>query len=358
MHVGNVVVDNFCPLPCQVIFEFLHRLLVARDNRGGEESDISFFKFDRLVGSVGDAHERRILVALRAGREHHDFVIRVVLHFLCGDDGAAVHGEEPQFPGDFHICLHGASLNHDFFPHFLRVLDDKDDALQERGKGADDKPAGCFGNDFMQVDVHVTLGVREAGLLYVGGIGDEEQILFLTDSGERLHLVWLGDAILMVNLNVSGHDDISIRGVHDDPHRIGDSVRGLKESKGKMFSYAQGFPASDDLNVELGEVGEFFLPLFNHHRGEECGVDGGVPDFAHYKRDAADVVKVSVGNEHCFDRRRALFKVGGVGDNVINARCLLIRELHTNVHNHNLAAVLNGGHILADLFHAAQRNYF
>ena len=267
-----------------------------------------------------------------------------------------MHGEEPQFPGDFHICLHGASLNHDFFPHFLRVLDDKDDALQERGKGADDKPAGCFGNDFMQVDVHVTLGVREAGLLYVGGIGDEEQILFLTDSGERLHLVWLGDAILMVNLNVSGHDDISIRGVHDDPHRIGDSVRGLKESKGKMFSYAQGFPASDDLNVELGEVGEFFLPLFNHHRGEECGVDGGVPDFAHYKRDAADVVKVSVGNEHCFDRRRALFKVGGVGDNVINARCLLIRELHTNVHNHNLAAVLNGGHILADLLNPAERD--
>ena len=68
VHVHRLAVDDARALAREIVFQFLHRALVAGDDRGGEHDRVALFNLDVFVRLHRDAHERGELVALRAGR--------------------------------------------------------------------------------------------------------------------------------------------------------------------------------------------------------------------------------------------------------------------------------------------------
>ena len=70
----------------------------------------------------------------------------------------------------------------------------------------------------------------------------------------------------------------------------------------------------------------------------------------------ADVVLVPVGDEHAPQAAVVLHQIANVGNDAVDAVHVVSGKGHAAVHDDNLAAVLVGGHILADLVQAAQRN--
>ena len=74
--------------------------------------------------------------------------------------------------------------------------------------------------------------------------------------------------------------------------------------------------------------------------------------------DGADVVLVAVGDEEAADAALILDEVGHVRDDAVNAVHIVPGEGHAAVHNDDLAAVLIGGHVFADLIQTAQGDDF
>src|SRR5436305_1960922 len=63
-----------------------------------------------------------------------------------------------------------------------------------------------------------------------------------------------------------------------------------------------------------------------------------------------------VGNDDAAHLVAALFQVGDVGDDQVDAQHRLLGEHEAAVDHDDVVAVLEGHHILADLFKAAQRD--
>ena len=67
---------------------------------------------------------------------------------------------------------------------------------------------------------------------------------------------------------------------------------------------------------------------------------------------------MAVGDEETPDAGFVLDEVGDVGDDAVDAVHIIPGEGHAAVHHDDLAAVLVGGHVFADLIEAAQRDNF
>ena len=89
--------------------------------------------------------------------------------------------------------------------------------------------------------------------------------------------------------------------------------------------------------------------------GKAGAVDGGV-DLLENVGDGADVILVSVGDKHTPQTAVVLYQIADVGDDAVNAVHIVAGEGHAAVHDDDLAAVLVGGHVLADLIQTAQRD--
>src|SRR3989338_2199079 len=98
------------------------------------------------------------------------------------------------------------------------------------------------------------------------------------------------------------------------------------------------------------------MALLYHHARELAGVDKGVADPVHDVGNAADVGEVAVRDEEAPDLSAPLLEVAGVGQDVIDARRLLLAELESAVEDEDVGTDLDGRHVAADLLHAAQGN--
>ena len=80
-------------------------------------------------------------------------------------------------------------------------------------------------------------------------------------------------------------------------------------------------------------------------------------DYAHQQHVAhrADVVLVSVRDDNAAHPVGFVEQVVEVGDDVVNAEHVVLREHDARVYNQNIAAVFTGGHILADLSQPSPR---
>ena len=115
---------------------------------------------------------------------------------------------------------------------------------------------------------------------------------------------------------VAGKDHEAVRRLDDDAHRVGDGVRHRRKSARAESPTLHGVVVLDLVDVERFEVGEFFLALAYHHRGEPARVNRRVADAVDDVGDAADVVEVAVRDEH----RRGSFR-GGPRDIWCWAKC-------------------------------------
>ena len=88
------------------------------------------------------------------------------------------------------------------------------------------------------------------------------------------------------------------------------------------------------------------------------GAVNGADDFLHEVGDGADVVFVSVGDEHTPELPGICDDIGKVGDHQVHAVHVLLGEAHAAVHDDHVLAVLQNGHILSDFVQTAQRDDF
>jgi hypothetical protein len=97
------------------------------------------------------------------------------------------------------------------------------------------------------------------------------------------------------------------------------------------------------------------------HRPGQPPRDDGRPatgrQLAVHPRHGADVVLVAVREDHGGQPLGALAHVGEVGQHEINAVHLGRREPHAGVDEHHRVAVLEHGHVLADLAQPAEREH-
>ena len=129
----------------------------------------------------------------------------------------------------------------------------------------------------------------------------------------------------------------------------------------------------DELHVELpcphglprlhgNELGGLHQPVLLQLQGDEAGGEAGAVDgHIHLLEDVGDgpdVVLVAVGDEEAPDAGAVLDEIGHVGDDEVDAVHIVPGEGHAAVHHDNLAAVLIGGHVLADLVQTAQGDDF
>ena len=92
-------------------------------------------------------------------------------------------------------------------------------------------------------------------------------------------------------------------------------------------------------------------------RREAGAVDGDV-DLLEHIGDRADVILVAVRDEHAAQTAAVLDKVGHIGDDAVDAVHVVAGKGHAAVDDDDLAAVLIGGHVLADLVQTAKGDDF
>src|SRR3989338_2218795 len=353
VHVHGVAVDDARALSGEVVLELLHAALVARDDRGGEHDRVALFNFDVFVRLHRNAHQRGKLVALRAGREDDYFVVGQMFQLGGLDKSLFRHLQQPQVLNDFDVDLHTAALYKDFAAHPLCLLYHAHQALKLAGKGADDKAALRSSDDFVEVLFDGALGERESGPLHVGGVRAEEEH-FAVGKERKLFFLGIGrHAVDVVEPQVARKHDVAVRGLDDDAHGVGDGVVYGKEADAETADFDAGVFVHL-VDVDGFEVGELLLALAYHHRGEAARVDGRIADAVDDVGDAADVVEVAVRDKEPADFLAALLEVLGVGENVVDARGVVLAELEPAVDDDDVVAHLHHGHVFAYLLDTPQ----
>ena len=110
-----------------------------------------------------------------------------------------------------------------------------------------------------------------------------------------------------------------------------------------------------DLGI-IQEVVLFQLQFYQRRRQRRC-VDGDV-QFPEHIGNGADMVFMTVSQDQAADAGGIVAQISDVGQNHVHPVHIFIREAHAAVYDDDVAPVLKGSHILADLTETAKRDDF
>src|SRR3989344_9571273 len=118
-------------------------------------------------------------------------------------------------------------------------------------------------------------------------------------------------AIILIEFDVAGKDNVAPRRLENDTHRVGDSMCDVEKAD-RGVSHFDDLIFLDFADHELREVREFLLAFLYHHAGKLPRVYRRIADSIEHIGNAADVVEVTVRYEHSADFVSTLFKVARV----------------------------------------------
>jgi hypothetical protein len=158
----------------------------------------------------------------------------------------------------------------------------------------------------------------------------------------------------VIELEVAGVDDDSDRCPDRDAHRVGDRMADAERQHGEWPDrhLVPGLERDQRVVVEL------VLPdlVAEQAAGERGRIDGHAGELGQDVRQTAHVVLVSVRDEERANTLATLLEVRDVGHDEVDAEHLLVREHEPAVDDHDVVAVLEHVHVLADLPHPAERD--
>ncbi|GAA3295197.1 hypothetical protein GCM10020295_21720 [Streptomyces cinereospinus] len=264
-------------------------------------------------------------------------------------------GGDPQIAevsGDAHVADHGAADEGDPAAVLVGGVQDLLDAVDVAGEARhDDAPAG--GREDLPQNVGDVAFVRgEPGDLGVRGVAEEEVDALFAQTCERVEV---GEAVVqreLVHLEVAGVHDHAGGGADGDRERVRDGVVDRDEL---------AVEGADALAVALGDLervgADPVLLELRLDQGEgQLGADQrDVRLLAEQEGDAADVVLVTVGENDALDVVEAVPDGREVRQDQVDSGLLLLGEEHSAVDDQQAAAVLEHGHVPADLAEAAER---
>ena len=190
VHEGVALVDHVGAPAGQAVDDAVDGVLVARDERAGQDDGVALLEVHEGVAALGDPAQGAQRLALRAGGDQHLALGRQVGQLLGVDQHARRHVEVAEVLGDGHVADHRATDVGDLAVVGDGRVDDLLDAVHVRGEAGHDDALGRLVEHAVQDRRDVLLGGREAGDLGVGRVGHEEVDALVAEAGE---LVEVGD---------------------------------------------------------------------------------------------------------------------------------------------------------------------
>ena len=338
----------------QVVDRARDVLLVAGDRAGADDHRVARLDLDEPVVAVRHPGQAGHRLALGAGRRDHELAVRVVLDLVLGHHPRRVVLEVAQVRGDAEVLLHRAA-DHGHAPvHLRRRVEDLLDPGDVAGEGRDDHPALERLHDLAEGIADRPLRRGVAGVLGPRRVGQQAGHAFLAEAGQDREVRQLPVDRGVVELEVARVDDGADRRSKRDAHRVRDRVT---DPEGHDLERADV-----DLVARLERDQRIVVELVlldlvaEQAAGQRRGVDRHAGELGQHVRQCADVVLVGMGDQERLDVGASFLEVGDVGDDQVDPEHLLVREHQAAVDHHDLVAVLEDEHVLADLPHPAERD--
>ena len=354
-HVGPII-DHLDALAEQLVDDPGHRHLVAGDGAGGDDDLVPGADLHLLVLREGHAVQGAHLLALGTGGDDDLLVLGQALDPVDVHQGVLGHLHIAQLCGDLHDIFHRPARDGHLPAEGRGGIQHLLDPVDVGGEGGDDDPVLASLELALEGGAHRLFRGGEARTLHIGGVRQQCQDALLPQLAEAGKVDDLPVDGGGVDLEVAGVDDGAHVGVDGKGHGVGDGVVHMDE----LHSELAGSDALARLHRD--ELGAFHQPMLlqlqlDEPRGEPGAVDGHVQLLEHIGN-GAHVILVPVGDEQTPDAGPVLDEVADVGNDEVDAVHVVPGEGHAAVHHDDLAAVLIGGHVLADLIETAQGDDF
>src|SRR5512147_161552 len=352
VDLGHLLVEDLGPVLEQVVDDPHDAALVARDHLGREHDSVALLDLEVLVFVRGHAGERAHGLALAAGGDHHDLIVREVPQGLDLEPRIRRHPEVAQVEGDLGVRDHALAVQDHLPAVHHRHVDDLLHAVDVRREGRHHDPSPGLAEDVLETSPHFLFREGVAALPGVRAVGKEREdapVPVLREGPEVHDLAVHGRRIY---LEVSRMHDPSLRGRDPEAAAVHDRVGHADELylETTQLHHVQGPDAP-----KIGLLVQIVLPQFlpDEPERESRSVDRDL-ELLQKEGEGSDMVLVSVGQDHAADAGLVFDEVGEVGDHDVDAEHLCVGEHEARVDHHDVVAAFEHGHVEPDLAHAAQ----
>ena len=183
------------------------RALVAGDRRRAEDDGVAGLQLDLRVVAVGHPAQRRQRLALGAGRDDDDLLVRPLVDLARRQQHPLRDVDVPEAAADVDVLAHRAADERDLAAVLLGRVHDLLDAVDVRREAGDDDPALAAGEHAVQVRADDRLGVRDARAVDVRRVAAQQQQALAAELGQPRHVRGRAADRRLVELVVAGEED-------------------------------------------------------------------------------------------------------------------------------------------------------
>ena len=261
VDLGGALVHHVRAELHQAVDHAEDRVLVARDQRGGQDDGVALADADPVV-AVGHAGQGCHGLALRTGGHQDQLVVRHVVHVLQVHQDALGYVQVAQLLRDGHVADHGAAHEADLaavggsgVEHLLHPVD-------VGGEGRDDDALLDLAEELFEHRPNRAFRGGEARNVGVGGVGHVQVHAFFAEPGEGAQVRDASVQRQLVHLEVTGVQDVACAGADEDCQGIRDGV---------VDGHELAFERAELLNLAfLHREGERLDAVFLQLRLDQC----------------------------------------------------------------------------------------
>ena len=356
MHVGNAGVDHFHTGTQQIVDDSVHIAFVAGDGMAAEHHRVVLADLHPLALATRQQREGRHRLALRTGG-HDAHLFGLVLVGLFDVDQRGIRNpQHAEVSSHAHVLLHAQTERGNHSTIRDGSIGDLLNAVQVAGEaGRDDAAALLLTEHTAQHRTHARLARSMSVLLGVRAVGEQQTNAL--GGGDGADATEVGATTIHrgeVELEVAGVQDDTLRGVQGDGVRVRNRVRDGDELHVERTDHPPLAVAHHN-QVGLSEQASFFNSVTRQTQRDSRAVDGEA-QLTQQILQCADVVFVAMSGHHGHDVVGALAQPREVGQHKVDAMHVGVGEHEAAVDEKDLALLLDGHAVAADLTETAEED--
>ena len=352
MHLVHLFVDHLYIVLHQLVDHIAHHLLVAGYGRGGNDHIVVGTDIYLAVLAKGNPRQGGHGLALATGGNNHQFIVRVTLNGVNGNENILRHIQVTQILAHLNQIFQATAGHGHLTPsglgHINNLLYAVDIGSKSRHHNA---LIVCLTEQLLKALAHLALAHGIAGALCICGIGKQCQNAFFAILGEASQIDHISVYRGGVNLEVAGLDNHACRAADGKTYCVRNGVVHMDKFNIKG-TQSDVVPGANFHQLGLVQQTVLLELALDQADGQLSGIDGHI-DPLEQECQAADMVLVAVGHQYTLDFVSVFFYIGKIRDHQVHARQIRCRECQTAVHNEHIVLVFIKRHVLADLIHTA-----